>query len=158
MKHDELDSTSTPGAAEARCAFPGCGAANSVPEPNTGCWLWLMGGCLGYGRIRMGGVQIGAHRISYEAFIGPIPDGLEIDHLCRVRSCVNPAHLEPVTQAVNTARGNSPTAIWARESRCKRGHPLAGDNIARNAGGRRLCRTCRNARDRRRMGAIRAQG
>jgi HNH endonuclease len=86
---------------------------NISPEPNSGCWLWL-GTCNrdGYSRLTIGdqtkksGIRhASGHRISYEAFVGPIPTGLDIDHLCRVRCCVNPAHLEPVTTKVNVQRG-----------------------------------------------------
>lgn len=75
-------------------------------EQGEGCWLWL--GSLtdkGYGRFYMGGKRYLAHRYSYEHFVGPIPEGLEPDHLCRVPACVNPAHLEPVTRSENTRRG-----------------------------------------------------
>ncbi len=82
------------------------------PCPTTGCWIWL--GALhrnGYGNIRVGSMKDGtrghrvAHRALYEALVGPIPAGMELDHLCRVRSCVNPAHLEPVTRRENLRRG-----------------------------------------------------
>lgn len=70
------------------------------------CWEWTGGrDGNGYGRIRVGGRQQGAHRISYELFVGPVPTGLELDHLCRLRHCVNPGHLEPVTHAENMRRG-----------------------------------------------------
>lgn len=74
----------------------------------TGCWIWV--GRLnrnGYGRICLGGREPMAHRVSYELHVGPIPDGLVLDHLCRVRCCVNPFHLEPVTVQVNTLRGGA---------------------------------------------------
>src|SRR5262245_43846462 len=86
--------------------------AFSVPEPNSGCWLWL--GSLdrgGYGRVSSKGWRGCrnrlAHRLAYEAFISPIPDELTLDHRCRVRSCVNPAHLRPVTRGENTLATNS---------------------------------------------------
>jgi hypothetical protein len=75
---------------------------------DTPCWIWCLctdGG--GYGQTKVGGRAQLAHRVYYERHVGPIPDGLELDHLCRVRNCVNPDHLEPVTSAVNTQRGNS---------------------------------------------------
>lgn len=87
-------------------------ADRTVPvlvEPELGeCWVW----CArlnrnGYGRLSVGGRELMAHRLSYEAHVGPIPDGLLLDHLCRVRQCVNPAHLEPVTHQVNTLRGEA---------------------------------------------------
>jgi|SRR5579863_806996 len=78
------------------------------PEPNSGCWLW-MGSCLpfGYGQISQGrGLNPGrAHVVSYKHFVGLIPEGLVLDHLCRNPSCVNPMHLEPVTRGENVRRG-----------------------------------------------------
>ena len=76
------------------------------PDPITGCWFWT-GACLpnGYGAFRLERQTLGAHRVGYELFNGIIPPGLVLDHLCRVRSCVNPGHLEPVTDQVNIARG-----------------------------------------------------
>ena len=106
---------------------------------NTGCWLWQ--GSLdrgGYGLFRTGGVdapRVGPHRYSYEWFIGPIPDGLELDHLCRVRNCVNPDHLDPVTTRTNALR--SPRA---RRTHCANGHDPS--NYYLSARGKRVCRSC----------------
>lgn len=76
------------------------------PEPMTGCWLWTGAVCSsGYGTIDIGQTTRLAHRVSYELHRGPIPDGLTTDHLCRVRACVNPAHMEAVTVRENTVRG-----------------------------------------------------
>lgn len=86
-----------------------------------------------------------AHRVVYEAVCGPIPDGLVIDHICRNRGCVNPAHMEVVTVAENTLRGEGPTAVNARKVECIRGHALSGDNLMIDYRGRRRCRTCENA-------------
>lgn len=80
-----------------------------VPTP-AGCWLWTGLKVAGYGRFSIQNKGIGAHRVSYEALIGAIPDGLELDHLCRVPSCVNPLHLEPVTGAENRRRARASTA------------------------------------------------
>jgi len=87
--------------------------AKSIPEPNSGCWLWLGEvNSAGYGRIARGNPHYGyrtrilAHRASYEIAKGSIPDGMELDHLCRVRSCVNPDHLEPVNRSENNSRGD----------------------------------------------------
>ena len=87
-----------------------------------------------------------AHRVAYEALIGPIPKGLCLDHLCRVRYCVNPAHLEPVTVRENVLRGISPPAVNARKRLCKNGHALSGRNLylkTRYGWPGRECRTCK---------------
>lgn len=118
-------------------------------NPDTGCWEWTA--CqinTGYGRIWEGGRRgksLLAHRVSYELFVGQIPDGLTLDHLCRVRHCVNPLHLEPVTGRENTLRGEGPAAVAARKTHCDSGHEFTPENtyIARN--GTRKCRTCRRA-------------
>lgn len=76
-----------------------------VPEPNTGCWLYTNVFNNGYGQIQINGRDTLAHRTAYEYFKGPIPEGLELDHLCRTKACVNPDHLEPVTRSENVRRG-----------------------------------------------------
>lgn len=126
--------------------------AKIAPAAPDECWLWT-GATAGrpgarYGRIYAGerteagnprGAQ--AHRVAYELFVGPIPKGLEIDHLCRTTLCVNPAHLEPVTYKENQRRGNSPMANQARQTHCKRGHALDETNtyVWHNL---RRCRRC----------------
>lgn len=111
------------------------------------CWLWT--GSLtehGYGHFGpVRGTTVKAHRFAYQQFVGPIPDDLPLDHLCRVRRCVNPAHLEPVTQRENLLRGDTSTAAFAAQTHCMRGHPLSGDNLYRppNASNQRHCRACR---------------
>lgn len=101
------------------------------------CWLWQ--GALtttGYGSFKAAGWPGGAHRISYLLLVGPVPEGLVLDHLCRVRNCVNPAHLEPVTSAENTARG-----LKAKRTHCMRGHLFTEEStIVRTDG--RTCRIC----------------
>lgn len=123
-----------------------------VPEPNTGCWLWL--GYIypktGYGDIcRTKGHEL-AHRFSYRLHKGPIPVGLQLDHLCRVRSCVNPSHLEAVTARTNQLRGGDTLAAKnARKTECPRGHPYSGDNLYIERGSR-MCKKCRIVRNARR--------
>jgi hypothetical protein len=111
----------------------------------TGCWLWI--GTLsasGYGVLATGKRQHKAHRVSYERHVGPIPDGLGLDHLCRVRNCINPAHLEPVTTRVNVLRGTSFAAVNAVKTHCAQGHEFAGANL-RHYRGERICRACQVA-------------
>jgi hypothetical protein len=116
--------------------------------------MWLGATRLGYGRVLVSGKMRSAHRVAYELAIGPIPDGLTIDHLCRNPGCVNPIHLEPVTIRVNILRGSMPAADNARKTHCKNGHPFEGDNLSvLSAGRRRRCRTCYNAHSRARWAA-----
>lgn len=111
----------------------------------SGCWLWtatLSG--KGYGQFRFRGKLWIAHRAAYEIFVGPIPEGATLDHLCRVRRCVNPEHLEPVSQRENLLRGDTITARHAAATHCPRGHEYNSENtyVQPITGGRR-CRTCR---------------
>ena len=116
-------------------------------EKTETCWLWTASRSTGsYGRFTNGG-HVYAHRFVYELLIGPIPDGLTLDHLCRVRHCVNPAHLEPVTIRENILRGETRAAANVAKTHCLRGHLLAGANLTK-AKGRRSCRTCMNAHGR----------
>lgn len=120
--------------------------AKITPNGVTGCWEWT--GCrtsTGYGRAWNGHRADWAHRVLYRLVIGEIPSGLVLDHLCRVRHCVNPAHLEPVTDLVNTLRGINPEVTRSRhrdKAFCKRGHPLFGSNMRIDARGHRNCRQC----------------
>ena len=116
--------------------------AKVQPEPNTGCWLWV-GATVpdGYGQMYLDGKPSPAHRIAYELHKEPIPDGLQLDHLCRVRSCVNPDHLEPVTNRENIKRGNAGKREKDR-THCPQGHPYSGRNLVVMKG-KRYCRECR---------------
>ena len=106
------------------------------------CWLWTSTlSSKNYGQFKLDGKMQYAHRVAYKMLVGPIPKGLTIDHLCRVRNCVNPKHLEPVTQRENTLRGNSPTAINAQKTHCINGHELSENNLYKSSPGRR-CITC----------------
>lgn len=116
-----------------------------------GCWLWTAS-CVadGYGQFNKGSKQmVRAHRFAYEACVGPIPDGLTLDHLCRVRGCVNPAHLEPVSMRVNIMRGQSSGAVNARKTHCIHGHEFTPENTQTSQSrGWRRCLTCFRVRDR----------
>jgi hypothetical protein len=119
------------------------------PEPNTGCWLWLGGtnGKKGYGKMfikrdeERRTIKEYAHRLSYKHWIGDIPDGLELDHLCETPICVNPDHLEPVTHQENLLRKT--------RTYCRRGHRWDEGNEGANGPGRRTCLTCRRERRKR---------
>ncbi len=118
-------------------------------EKTPTCWLWRAGkDHLGYGQIRRDGSHAKAHRVAYDLLVGPIPDGLELDHLCRVRNCVNPAHLEPVTHAENVRRGLSGQRQRAK-THCPAGHPYDAENTYVAPRGDRGCRACRMASKRR---------
>lgn len=108
------------------------------------CWLWQGAISSGYGRVRWDGRDQAVHRVVYELLVGPIPAGLELDHLCRNRPCCNPRHLEPVTGRVNKLRGESPAAKYAVRETCSKGHPYEGDNYYVRDG-IRVCRVCRRA-------------
>lgn len=121
---------------------------------DSGCWRWLRYvDPSGYGRV---GRNQAAHRKTYEALIGPIPPGLVLDHLCRNRACVNPAHLEPVTERDNILRGESPSARLYRQTHCKRGHPFDPGNTYRAPDGSRVCRMCQRETVRRYKSRARA--
>lgn len=115
------------------------------------CWLWTGGvSDTGYGSFGDNGRTQSAHRWSYEHFVGPVPEGLDLDHLCRIRRCVNPTHLEAVTHRVNALRGDAPGIVAWRTNVCHRGHSLEDAYLAHRSDGRitRRCRTCRIERAR----------
>lgn len=108
------------------------------------CWLWTgQRNTDGYGQYKVKGVRKMVHRLAYEELVGPIPNGLTLDHLCRTRNCVNPGHLEPITNAENILRGESFSAVNARKMTCSRGHPFTPENTRIENGWRR-CRACAN--------------
>lgn len=110
-----------------------------------GCWLWTAPlSRHGYaGSFMHQGRAWQPHRLSYVLVKGPFPEDLTIDHLCRVKHCVNPDHLEPVPIGVNVRRSTNPAALNARKTHCKRGHPLSGDNLLPSKQGFRVCRACK---------------
>lgn len=128
-----------------------------------GCWLWPTKSSDGYVSIYMGGgkahpVVVMAHRLSYEMAKGPIPTGLVLDHLCRNPSCVNPDHLEPVTQRTNILRGTGITARLASAKKCVNGHVFPSCQSEYYASrGWRLCAICHNEREKKRQARQRAQ-
>lgn len=109
------------------------------------CWLWT--GCVasnGYGKVRSMDRYTSPHRVIAAHFHGPTPKGMQVDHLCRNRLCVNPEHLEIVTPRTNTLRSDAVSAKNARKVVCMRGHALSGENLYMTTDNRRQCRTCRN--------------
>lgn len=108
-----------------------------VPDPETGCINWVGSKRRGYGFVAKGA----AHRIAYELAKGPIPTGLEIDHLCYNRACCNPDHLEAVTHTENVRRAAARSAAL-RGNTCRHGHPTTDENTYTDPRGRRHCRAC----------------
>ncbi len=118
-----------------------------------GCWPWTAAKVHnGYGVFWTGRRLNYAHRVVYEWLVGPIPPGLEIDHLCRNRGCVRPSHLEPVTHQENDRRG---VAARPKKLNCKQGHPFS-DHGFKDSRGARQCRVCANARNRKYEAKLRA--
>lgn len=116
-------------------------------EPGGSCWLWIASKFRNsYGQFRDEALKtVGAHQFSFRHFKGPIPEGLQIDHLCRVRHCVNPDHLEAVTCRENLLRGATITAEHAAKTHCPQGHPYDGENTYHYEG-TRGCLKCRRSR------------
>lgn len=134
------------------------------PEPMSGCWLFVTQTKDGYGSIWIGKTNHRAHRLLFSVD-NEIPDGFVVDHKCRVRCCVNPAHLRAITFKENVLIGVGPSALCARQTTCKRGHAFEGENLQRtNCRNERICRACRrasraayNARERAKRIALRAR-
>ncbi|HJT99697.1 MAG TPA: HNH endonuclease signature motif containing protein [Actinomycetes bacterium] len=146
MRLRRLGTTSLPTAADR--FWKKVNREGPVPEhrPELGpCWLWTGATALsGYGRFTLGGAHgpiVQAHRFAYELLVGPIPAGLELDHLCAMPPCVNPAHAEPVTGAENNRRSRSRSAENLRKTHCPQGHPYDQANTYWYRG-HRHCRTC----------------
>jgi len=120
-------------------------------EKTKSCWNWKAGlDSHGYGFIKLNKVNAKAYRVAYELVKGPIPEGKQIDHLCRNRKCVNPDHLEPVTRRENILRGEGVSAINARKTHCSRGHEYTEENTYLYKGQRRfrVCKECDKIRHR----------
>jgi hypothetical protein len=122
-------------------------------DENKGCWNWQgKPDTEGYGEVRISSQLYKAHVYYYQIFEGVIPEGLELDHLCRNRICVNPKHLEPVTHQVNVLRGKSPQSINALKTHCIHGHILSVENTyesSRNNFKYRQCKICTRERAKR---------
>ncbi len=119
-------------------------------EKTEGCWLWT--GALdsdGYGNVNRSKKSVGAHRYAYELLVGPIPAGMVLDHICRNRRCVNPAHLDPVTNRENILRGEGACARHARKTHCVHGHEFTPENTRIRPNGSRRCVACVAAYNRR---------
>lgn len=113
---------------------------------DSGCLLWTgTRDKRGHGRLKVGGRNALAHILSYQEYVGPVPDGKELDHTCRNHGCIRPEHLEPVTHRVNCQRGEVGQASGARErakTRCKHGHEYTTTNTYVTSKGHRKCREC----------------
>ena len=110
------------------------------------CWFWIgakKGRSGAYGCIRVNRRGVYAHRVAYELIVGKIPEGMQLDHLCRNTLCVNPKHLEPVTNKENILRGIGPTSENAKMTRCRRGHDFSPENTYIGKSGSRQCNACR---------------
>lgn len=151
-RRDACPSCGNPKDARAsRCRSLACRFRRRIEVDAAGCWLWT--GRVepsGYARMSVSGRHVMSHRVAYTLLVGPIPDGLELDHLCRVRRCVNPEHLEPVTPVENTRRGEAISQRFRARTHCEQGHPFDIENTewVERPGKRpyRQCRACRRKR------------
>jgi len=124
--------------------------ARSDRPDDVACWRWLGSFTThGYGILSQGKRNLAPHRVAFELYRHPIPDGLVLDHLCRNRWCVNPWHLEPVTNRTNILRGVGHTAVNAAKTHCINGHEFTPENTSYVSGGKRRCKTCTRERQRR---------
>lgn len=123
----------------------------NIRQDPSGCWIWTgRVGTHGYGEIQAEGRRWTVPRLMYSLLVEPLAPEQQPDHRCRVRSCVNPAHLEPVTLRENVLRGNSPAAVNARKTHCPQGHLYNEGNTYRRPGtGHRQCRECMRCHQRR---------
>ena len=142
-RHGDISAHRIRGTLEERF-WPKVNKVGPLPDyaPHLGpCWLWMAGKIRGYGNFRtQGGTQ--AHRFAYSLEFGTIPDGLELDHLCRNRACVRPSHLEAVTGLVNIRRGYAARYTGF----CRHGHPYTPENSGYRPSGKRYCRLCQRER------------
>jgi hypothetical protein len=125
-------------------------AAGVVMDSKTGCWNWVRGNVKNYGRFTLNGVKVLVHHYTYQKTYGTIPDGLELDHLCRNPRCCNPAHLEAITHQENVARGNVAIANGIRGrmvTECLNGHSYTPENTYTHRN-MRSCKVCRRAKNR----------
>jgi len=136
--------------------FRGLGLWNKLPsladriDASGDCWEWMGPQTVrGYGQVGIDAKKVFVHRFVWESLVGPIPAGLQIDHLCRNIICCNPDHLEVVTLKENCRRGYSPAAKHGRKTHCPQGHPYSGDNLYVGPKGNRKCRQCSRASNRR---------
>lgn len=121
----------------------------SCPEALTGCTIWAgYINAFGYGCVKYEGMSRLAYHVAWELEYGAVPDGLELDHLCRNRACINVDHLELVTHRENVLRGVGLAALNAKKTHCKRGHELLPNNIRKNRANKRICKICHEMKTR----------
>lgn len=111
----------------------------SIPEPNSGCWLWLYSDRKGYGQVVYSNRKMNAHRLSYESFIGPIPEDMQLHHVCDIKLCVNPDHLQIVDQSEHSK------ITWDKRTKithCPHGHEYTAENTRYNSRWAKTCIQC----------------